>query len=52
MGYLPDWYPLIRAARYLRVPPWELRERPVYWHDWALIAESAENEAARGPQTS
>lgn len=44
---MPDWYPLIRAARYLNVPPWELMHRPTYWMDWALDAEMAENEARR-----
>ena len=45
MGALPDWYPLLRAARYLQVAPWELAARPIVWVDWALMAESAENEA-------
>ncbi len=45
MGALPEWYPLIRAARYLQVAPWELAARPSLWMDWALMAESAENEA-------
>lgn len=52
MGYLPDWYPLIRAARFLGVPPWQLYHQPTYWMDWALIAESAEAEAANGPTVS
>lgn len=45
MGTLPAWYPLLRAARYLGVAPWELMERPAIWMDWALIAEAATNEA-------
>lgn len=45
MGSIPDWYIAIRAARYLGVPPWELIEQPTYWMEWALFAESAENEA-------
>ncbi len=45
MGALPDWYTLLRAARYLQVAPWELAARPMIWMDWALTAESAENEA-------
>ncbi|MGZ3677039.1 MAG: hypothetical protein ACXWQR_00545 [Ktedonobacterales bacterium] len=39
---VPDWYYLIRAARYLGVPPWELAERPIYWMEWANIAQNAE----------
>ncbi len=45
VGEPPDWYLLIRAARYLGVAPWDLAERSVVWRDWALIAESAEAEA-------
>lgn len=45
MGTLPEWYALVRAARYLGVAPWELLEQPVAWMEWALTAESAENEA-------
>lgn len=42
---MPDWYPLLRAARYLRVAPWELQEHSVAWQNWAIMAEAAENEA-------
>ncbi len=45
MGALPDWYTLLRAARYLQVAPWELAARPMQWMEWALMSESAENEA-------
>lgn len=45
MGELPDWYPLVRAAHYYGVGPWELLERPRAWVDWARQAESALNEA-------
>lgn len=45
MGALPEWYPLIRAARYLQVAPWELAAQPLTWMEWALVAESAEDEA-------
>ena len=46
MGACPDWYPLIRAARYLGVAPWELLNQPRVWTEWALTAEAAENAAA------
>lgn len=42
---LPDWYVLVRAARYLGVAPWDLYEQPLYWQKWAQTAQNAENEA-------
>ena len=42
---MPDWYPILRAARYLGVPPWELLEQSSAWMQWAITAEGAENEA-------
>lgn len=42
MGACPDWYPLIQAARYLGVAPWELVERPRVWLQWALASQAAE----------
>lgn len=47
MGSMPDWYPLLRAARYLGVAPWDLLEQPAFWLRVALDAEAAENEAER-----
>lgn len=47
MGACPEWYPLLRAARYLGVAPWELLERPRVWVDWAGTAEAAELDARR-----
>jgi hypothetical protein len=45
MGDKPEWYPLIRAARYLGVAVWDLLERPFVYVEWAIIAEAAEMEA-------
>ncbi len=42
---MPEWYPLIRAARYLGVAPWELLNQPACWMHWALAAQAAEAEA-------
>lgn len=47
---VPDFYPLIRAARYLRVAPWDLAGIPEtrgcqVWINWALVCERAENQA-------
>jgi hypothetical protein len=47
MGSVPDWYRVLRAAKYLGVAPWELLEQPAIWLEWALTAESAENKAER-----
>ena len=44
-GVIPDWYPLIVAARYLGVAPWTLAKQPRYWEDWALVARAAEAAA-------
>jgi len=40
----------LRAAKYMGVPPWELLKQPIYWRNWALQAEKAENEAERQRQ--
>jgi hypothetical protein len=45
MGEQPDWYALLRAARYLRVPPWELAHKPIFWTEVALAAMEAEGRA-------
>lgn len=53
----PDWYPLIRSARYLNARPWELLTPsqaglvpPRFWLLWAQIAQSAELEAEAAQQ--
>lgn len=43
---MTDWYLIIRAARYLRVAPWELLEAPIYWYHKALESESVDAEVA------
>jgi hypothetical protein len=45
MGECPDWYPLMAAARYMKVPPWELAKQSIWWRDKALIAMTAESQA-------
>ena len=50
MGAMPEWYPLMRAARWLGVKPWELAEQPQIWQERALLAENAEIAARRGPK--
>lgn len=39
---MPEWYPLIKAARYLGVAPWELAERSAWWMNIAIDAQMAE----------
>lgn len=46
-GELPTWYFVIRAARYLGVPPWELADQPIFWMRVALAVEGAEAEAEK-----
>ena len=50
MGACPDWYPEVKASRYLpSVQPWEWQQVGRMWLDRVLIAQAAETEAARGP---
>jgi hypothetical protein len=42
---VPDWYYLLRAARYLGVAPWELIQQEMAWFNLALQCEAAENHA-------
>lgn len=44
---MPDWYPLLRAARLMHIAPWELARQPTCWINWALTAELAECEGER-----
>lgn len=43
MGALPDWYPLLRAAKYLGVAPWDLLQQPLFWQQKAILAEKVES---------
>lgn len=45
MGYCPEWYAQIQAAKYLGVPVPEIVNVPLYWIDKAFIAMTAEHEA-------
>lgn len=47
MGEAPRWYSTIQAARYLRVEPWVLADRPLWWQEAALAAMAAEEHARR-----
>lgn len=44
MGEVPDWYVTIQAARYLKVPPWDLVDQPIFWQRAAYAAMDAENQ--------
>jgi hypothetical protein len=39
---VPEWYTIIKIARYLGIAPWELLEQPECWYLWALDAHNAE----------
>lgn len=43
MGECPSWYRLLKAAKYLGVPPWELAKQP---HTWVNMAEAAQDAEA------
>jgi hypothetical protein len=45
MGAQPDWYPLVRAAKYFGVAPWVLADQPLYWTEVGLAALEAEGRA-------
>lgn len=45
MGEAPSWYRLLKAADYLKVPPWELAARPLHWVTMAEAAQEAEAKA-------
>ena len=44
---MPDWYPLMKAAKLMGVAPWELEEQHPAWKSWALSLAEAENVAER-----
>ena len=44
---MPEWYLLIRAAKYLGVAPWELLKQHPRWYFMALQADRAEYEGAK-----
>lgn len=57
MGEFPLWARLIRAGRFLGVPPWDLASAPAFWLDAAEELQAAEAAAERqkgnkGPQGS
>lgn len=50
MGEVPDYYPIITGARYLKVAPWDLAGVPetagaYAWIAWAVVCSAAENSA-------
>ena len=49
-GAMPDWYVMIRVARWLGVSPWELNQQNEVWLDWAIDAMNAEALAEKKPK--
>lgn len=47
---MPYWYPLIRAAKYLGVAPWELLQQHPRWYYQALAADRAEAAGSMPPE--
>jgi len=45
MGTCPPWYRLVKAAKYLGVPPWDLAAKPLTWVHMAEAAQDAEAHA-------
>jgi hypothetical protein len=45
IAYYPESYPLVQAAKYLGVAPWELLEQPIFWRNQALLFMTAEAQA-------
>lgn len=45
MGAVPSWYPLVSAARYMGVNPWELEHQSTLWIHRAHAAQNAEAHA-------
>jgi hypothetical protein len=45
MGEVPSWYPVMSAARYMKVPVWELQDAPTVWVYRAHAAMKAEDHA-------
>lgn len=41
---MPSWFPVLKAAQYMGIPPWELEEHP-HWLHRGLMALNAENSA-------
>jgi hypothetical protein len=41
---------MIRVARYLGVPPWELNQQCETWLDWAIDSMNAEALAEKKPK--
>ena len=44
---LPDWYYLLKAAKWLGVAPWDLATQPAVWLEFTLEAMNAEAVAQK-----
>lgn len=47
---MPDWYPYIKAAKYLGCRPWELFDQHPAWIAWAIGGDGAEQRAREAAQ--
>lgn len=46
MGEAPQWFVLMKVAKWLGVPPWDLARQPVGWYRMAVLAMSLEAQRA------
>lgn len=42
MGEVPEWYRVIKAAKYLGVSPWDLADQSIYWVSAAEAAQEVD----------
>lgn len=46
MGEPPEWFVLMKVAKWLGVAPWDLAQQPVGWYRMAVLAMGLENQRA------
>lgn len=46
MGEAPDWYLVLKVAKWLGVAPWDLARQPVAWFRMAMAAMTFEAQRA------
>jgi hypothetical protein len=44
MGDAPEWFVLMKVAKWLGVAPWDLARQPVGWYRMAALAMTFENQ--------
>jgi hypothetical protein len=49
MGEAPEWFVLMKVAKWLGVAPWDLARQPVGWYRMAALAIAYESQRANTP---